>query len=57
MLFAAVVLVYVPGLLWFGYLVESGKRDAYLPPFGYQPGAIPFIAGDILKAGFAAAVP
>lgn len=54
MLFASVVLIYVPGLLWLGIWLNLVKG----PPAGLLTvisfGAAPFIAGDILKTGIAA---
>jgi biotin transport system substrate-specific component len=55
MLFANIVLIYVPGLLWLGFWL-NGFKDI---PTGIVTvislGSAPFIAGDILKATLAAA--
>lgn len=55
MLFANFVLVYVPGLLWLGFWLHlvKGSTVGILAVIGL--GATPFIAGDVLKAGLAAA--
>jgi biotin transport system substrate-specific component len=55
MLFASLVLVYIPGLLWLGIWLNliKGNPASVLSIIGL--GAVPFIAGDILKAGLAAA--
>ncbi len=56
MLFASLVLVYIPGLLWLGGWVSLALHQ----PSGISSvlgmGALPFIAGDILKAVLAAGV-
>jgi biotin transport system substrate-specific component len=55
MLFASLVLVYVPGLLWLGFWLHlvKGSTTGIISVIGL--GAVPFIAGDILKAALAAA--
>jgi len=56
MLFASLVLVYVPGMLWlggwFGLVLDKPATLAAV----FSSGMLPFIAGDILKAVFAAGV-
>jgi len=56
MLFAGIVLVYVPGLLWLGTWLNlvKGMPTGLLSVISL--GAAPFIAGDILKTGLAAAI-
>ena len=56
MLFASIVLVYVPGLLWLGKWLNlvKGMPTGLLSVISL--GAAPFIAGDILKTGLAAAI-
>ena len=55
MLFASLVLVYVPGLLWLGFWLNMVKGSTTSILSVISLGAVPFIAGDILKAGLAAA--
>jgi biotin transport system substrate-specific component len=54
MLFANCILVYVPGLIWLGMWLNlvSGKAVTFITLLNM--GAIPFIAGDVTKAVFAA---
>ena len=56
MLFASIVLVYVPGLLWLGTWLNlvKGMPTGLLSVISL--GAAPFIARDILKTGLAAAI-
>jgi len=55
MLFANFVLVYIPGLLWLGFWLHIVKGSTAGMISVISLGAVPFIAGDILKAGLAAA--
>jgi biotin transport system substrate-specific component len=55
MLFASLVLVYIPGLLWLGFWLHMLKGSMAGIISVISLGAVPFIAGDILKAGLAAA--
>jgi biotin transport system substrate-specific component len=55
MLFASLVLVYIPGLLWLGFWLNMVKGSTTSIISVISLGAVPFIAGDILKAGLAAA--
>jgi biotin transport system substrate-specific component len=55
MLFASLVLVYIPGLLWLGIWLNLVKGSPTSIMSVISLGAVPFIAGDILKAGLAAA--
>ena len=54
MLFAVTVLIYIPGLIWLGLWLNLVKNA----PTGIfavlTMGAIPFLAGDVLKAALAA---
>jgi len=54
MLFASLVLVYIPGLLWLGFWLHLVKGSTAGIISVISLGAVPFIAGDILKAGLAA---
>ncbi|MCL2706891.1 MAG: biotin transporter BioY [Dehalococcoidia bacterium] len=56
MLFAGLVLVYLPGMLWLGFWMSSIGGDAVTIASVFAAGALPFIAGDIVKAGAAAAL-
>jgi biotin transport system substrate-specific component len=56
MLFASLVLVYVPGLLQLGLWLSLVKGTPVTFTSLLQMGAIPFIAGDITKAVIAAAI-
>ena len=56
MLFAAVIIVYVPGLLWLGLWLNLVKGTPADVLSILSLGAVPFIAGDILKTGLAAVV-
>ena len=56
MLFAVVVLVYIPGLVWLGIWLNLIKGTPVGPLSVVSLGAVPFFAGDILKTGLAAAV-
>jgi biotin transport system substrate-specific component len=55
MLFASLVLVYIPGLLWLGFWLNMVRGSTTGILTVVSLGAVPFIAGDILKAGLAAA--
>jgi biotin transport system substrate-specific component len=55
MLFASLVLVYIPGLLWLGFWLHMVKGSTAGIISVISLGAVPFIAGDILKASLAAA--
>jgi biotin transport system substrate-specific component len=55
MLFASLVLVYIPGLLWLGFWLNTVKGSTADIISVISLGAVPFIAGDILKASLAAA--
>ncbi len=56
MLFANFILIYVPGLLWLGLWlnIAAGQSVTFIALLGM--GAIPFIIGDIIKAGAAAII-
>jgi biotin transport system substrate-specific component len=56
MLFASLVIIYVPGLIWLGIWLNaiSGTPVSWLSVIAM--GALPFVAGDIMKAGLAALV-
>jgi biotin transport system substrate-specific component len=54
MLFASLVLVYVPGLLWLGAWMHLVKGSSAGIVAVISAGALPFVAGDVLKAGAAA---
>ncbi len=56
MLFASLILIYVPGLIWLGLWLKlvTGTSVTIVTVLGM--GAIPFIAGDITKAVLAAAI-
>jgi biotin transport system substrate-specific component len=56
MLFASLFLVYVPGLLWLGGWVNLVLHQPTGISTALGMGALPFIAGDILKAVAAAGV-
>lgn len=56
MLFANFILIYVPGLLQLGLWVNLIKGEATSFTSLLMMGAIPFIAGDIIKAVLAAAI-
>jgi biotin transport system substrate-specific component len=56
MLFATLVLVYVPGLVWLGIWLNLVKGIPSDVVSLISLGALPFIAGDILKTGLAAAL-
>jgi biotin transport system substrate-specific component len=55
MFFASLMLVYIPGLLWLGFWLHLVKGSTAGIISVISLGAVPFIAGDILKAGLAAA--
>lgn len=55
MLFASLVLVYLPGVLWLGFWMRSMGATATIASV-FTAGVLPFIAGDVLKAGAAAAL-
>ncbi len=54
MLFASLVLIYVPGLLWLGFWLQTVEGNATGIASLLSIGALPFISGDILKAVLAA---
>ncbi len=56
MLFANFILIYVPGLIWLGLWlnIAAGQSVTFIALLGM--GAIPFIIGDIIKAGAAALI-
>lgn len=56
MLFATLVLVYIPGLAWLGIWLNLVKGTPASFMSIISLGAVPFIAGDILKTGMAAAM-
>jgi biotin transport system substrate-specific component len=56
MLFASLVIVYLPGLLWLGIWLNLIKGSPNGVISIISLGAVPFIAGDILKTGLAAAL-
>ena len=57
-LFAGNVLIYVPGLLWLGYLIANGLFDpahyASVPQQTLAWGLTPFLIGDAVKLALAA---
>jgi len=55
MLFAALVLIYLPGVLWLGFWMRSMGATVTIASV-FTAGVFPFIAGDVLKAGAAAAL-
>ncbi len=56
MLFASLILVYVPGLLWLGLWLNLAQGEPVTIAALLGMGALPFIAGDITKAVLAAAI-
>jgi biotin transport system substrate-specific component len=56
MLFASLILIYVPGLIWLGLWLNwvKGEPATFTALLGM--GALPFIAGDIIKSVVAAAI-
>jgi len=56
MLFASLVLIYVPGLIWLGLWLNMGTGTPTSFVTLLSMGAVPFIAGDITKAVLAAAI-
>jgi biotin transport system substrate-specific component len=56
MLFASLVLIYVPGLIWLGLWLKLAAGTPVTAVTILGMGAIPFIAGDITKAVLAAAI-
>jgi len=56
MLFANFILIYVPGLLWLWLWLKvvAGTSPTFITLMGMA--VIPYIAGDIIKAGAAAAI-
>jgi len=56
MLFASLILIYVPGLLWLGLWLKLVTGTSVTIVTVLSMGAIPFIAGDITKAVLAAAI-
>jgi biotin transport system substrate-specific component len=56
MLFASLILIYVPGLIWLGLWLNMVKGEPTTLAALLTMGAIPFIAGDITKAIIAAAI-
>jgi len=57
MLFASLVLVYIPGLVWLGFWLHMVKGSSAGVLSLISMGALPFVAGDILKSGAAASPP
>lgn len=56
MLFASLILIYVPGLIWLGLWLNLVKGEPATLTSLLTMGAIPFIAGDITKAVLAAVI-
>jgi biotin transport system substrate-specific component len=56
MLFANFILIYIPGLLQLGLWLSVIKGEAVTISSVLAMGAIPFVAGDIIKAAAAAAI-
>jgi len=56
MLFASLILIYIPGLVWLGLWLNLVKGTPASIASIIGMGAVPFIAGDILKAAMAAAI-
>ncbi len=56
MLFASLVIIYVPGLIWLGFWLNLVKGSPVSFGSLLTMGAIPFIAGDVTKAVLAAAI-
>jgi biotin transport system substrate-specific component len=54
MLFASLILVYIPGLLWLGFWSHTIQGSAVDIASLIGIGVLPFISGDILKAVMAA---
>ncbi len=54
MLFSSLIMIYVPGLLWLGFWLHIVKGSTVGVLSVISLGAVPFIAGDILKAVLAA---
>jgi biotin transport system substrate-specific component len=55
MLFASLIIIYVPGLIWLGIWLNLVSNTPTTIAAVISMGAVPFIAGDILKAILAAA--
>jgi biotin transport system substrate-specific component len=55
MLFASLILVYLPGILWLGFWLHTIGNDNVNIASLLGIGVLPFISGDILKAIMAAA--
>lgn len=56
MLFASLIIIYVPGLIWLGIWLNLVKGEPVTLTSLLAMGAIPFMAGDITKAVLAAAI-
>ena len=56
MLFASLVLIYLPGVLWLGFWMRNISGGTVTLASVFAVGILPFIAGDILKSGAAAAL-
>ena len=54
MLFASLVLIYIPGLIWLGFWLHAVQGSSMSVAEILTIGALPFIAGDVLKTGAAA---
>jgi biotin transport system substrate-specific component len=54
MLFASLVIIYVPGLIWLGFWLNATGSAPVSWLSVMAMGALPFVAGDIMKAGLAA---
>lgn len=54
MLFANFALIYIPGLIWLGLWLNLASGTPYTISAVITMGALPFIAGDVLKAVVAA---
>ncbi|MCL2281138.1 MAG: biotin transporter BioY [Dehalococcoidia bacterium] len=56
MLFASLVLIYLPGVLWLGFWMRNISGDSATIASVFAAGVLPFIAGDVLKTGAAASL-
>ncbi len=56
MLFASLVIIYLPGLIWLGIWLNATSVAPVSWLSVVAMGALPFVAGDIVKAGLAALV-
>ena len=56
MLFATLVIVYIPGVLWLGGWLKLVLHDQATVGTALSAGVWPFVAGDILKAVMAAGI-